>query len=270
MDTTRIIQIKPPFSYYGGKQKMAKIILGHIPVHTLYGDPFLGGGAVFWAKEASEIEVINDTNRELMNFYRVVKNDFASIEKEVRISLHNRDLHRQAHVIYTNPDMFSEIKRAWAVWVLAAQSFSAILDGSFGYDITAGRTSRVIGNKRSSFTEKYAGRLQNVTLECADALYVIKSRDADSSFFYCDPPYYNSDCGHYDGYSKTDFEELLKVLSALKGKFLLSSYDSDLLRSYVESFGWSQRREEMNISVNARSGKCKPKTEVLTANYSLA
>lgn len=261
--------LRPPFAYYGGKQKLSKEILEIIPCHTLYCEPFVGGGAIFWAKNPSSIEVLNDTNRELMNFYRVVQNDFVSLETEVRISLHSRDLHRKASVIYNNPDMFSEVKRAWAVWVLATQSFSAMLDGSFGFDVAEGRTSKVIRNKREAFTESYAIRLQNVTLESADALYVIKSRDAEESFFYCDPPYFNSDCGHYDGYSKEDFEMLLDVLSGIKGKFLLSSYDSELLSDFVGRFGWFQRRKEQIVSVNAKGKTRKLKIEVLTANFPL-
>ncbi|MEM9931268.1 MAG: DNA adenine methylase, partial [Bacteroidota bacterium] len=68
--------MKPPFSYYGGKQRLASRILKMIPEHNLYAEPFVGGGAVFWNKEKSEVEVINDTNRELINFYRVVKQDY--------------------------------------------------------------------------------------------------------------------------------------------------------------------------------------------------
>ena len=103
---------------------MLSIILPMIPEHNLYCEPFFGGGAVFFAKEPSKIEVINDTNREVVNFYRVVQNDFVSLEKEIKISLHSRDLHRKAKVIYDNPDMFSELKRAWAFWLLANQSYS--------------------------------------------------------------------------------------------------------------------------------------------------
>ena len=261
--------MRPPFAYYGGKQKLAKQITALLPDHVLYCEPFVGGGAIFWAKDQSEIEVLNDTNRELINFYQVTQNDFVALEKEVRISLHSRDIHRKASVIYKNPDMFNEVKRAWAVWVLATQSFSAMLDGSFGFDVTEGRTAKVIANRRERFTEDYAIRLQGVTLECADALYIIKSRDAQTSLFYCDPPYFNSDCGHYDGYTKEDFEMLLKVLSGIKGKFLLSSYDSDLLASFVSEFGWFQRRKEMDVSVNAKGKTGKRKVEVLTANFPL-
>jgi len=260
--------MKTPISYYGGKQKLAGRIIELIPEHKLYCEPFFGGGAVFFQKPKSFVEVINDTNKEMINFYRVVQTDFVSLEKEIQITLHSRDLHRKATTIYKNPDMFSELKRAWAVWTLASQSFSSNLEGHFGYDILKPTTSRKIANKHEGFTYEYAIRLQEVQIECTDALRIIKSRDKSDAFFYCDPPYYNSNCGHYDGYSIEDYEMLLKELSKVKGKFLLSSYPSEILDKYVKKFGWHQICIEQKVSVANRSSKPpKSKTEVLTSNY---
>lgn len=262
--------MKTPITYYGGKQKLAQTILKLIPEHDLYCEPFIGGAAIFFAKEPSKVEVINDTNRELMNFYRVVQYDYVSLEKEVKISLHSRDLHRDASVIYNNPHMFSEIKRAWAVFTLAAQSFSSIIDGSWGYDIQKGTTSIKVKNKREGFTEDYAIRLQKVQIECTDALRIIESRDNPKAFFYCDPPYYNSDCGHYNGYNLQDFENLLKLLSKIKGRFLLSSYPSPILKQFTKQFGWNTKTLDFKVSVANNNGKPgKLKTEVLTSNYPL-
>lgn len=261
------INLKTPISYYGGKQKLATKIISLIPEHILYCEPFLGGAAVFFAKEKSEVEVINDTNKELINFYKTVQNEFVGLEKEIRISLHSRDLHRKASVIYNHPDMFSEIKRAWAVWVLSSQSFAGNLENSFGFDLSKNTTSKKIINNRDRFTEDMAIRLQNVQLEAADALYVIKSRDTGNSFFYCDPPYFNSNCGHYDGYSVDDFENLLKTLSNIKGKFLLSSYPSPILMAYAKANGWNMWSIEQGVTINNKSGYIKRKVEVLTANY---
>lgn len=259
--------LKTPITYYGGKQKLVNEILKLIRPHKMYVEPFVGGAAVFFSKPASEIEVLNDTNRELINFYRVVQNDFTSLEKEIKISLHSRDLHRKASVIYNHPDMFSEVKRAWALWVLSAQSFSAVLDGSWGFDKKKNTTTKKISNKRNDFSEAYAIRLQNVQLEAADALYVIRSRDTAETFFYCDPPYFNSDCGHYDGYSIEDFEALLKQLATIEGKFLLSSYPSEVLKEYTKKHGWQTIKIEQSVSVNARSGYLKRKEEIFTFNY---
>lgn len=266
------LNLKTPVTYYGGKQMMCSKIVPLLPAHKLYCEPFCGGAAIFWAKKPSELEVLNDTNRELINFYQVVKNDFTSLEKEIRITLNSRDCFRKASNIYNNPDMFSEIKRAWALWVLSHQGFVGKLDSSWGYDKSKNRTAKKVSNSRDSFTEDLAIRLQNCSIECADANYIIRSRDTSESFFYCDPPYYNSNMGHYDGYSITDFRELLETLANIKGKFMLSSYPSDILNEYISKFGWHTKSFEMRISVNAKStgeDKKQRKTEVLTANYEI-
>lgn len=263
--------LKTPITYYGGKQNLISTILPLFPKHQTYIEPFVGGGAVFWAKRPSEVEVINDYNRELINFYEVCQNEFIELEKMVRISLHSRSLHADASVMYNNPHLFTRIQRAWAVWVLSSQSFSSMLDGTWGYDVIKGTTSRKISKKRDSFTEEYAIRLQNVQIENTDALRVIRSRDYEKAFHYCDPPYFNSDCGHYDGYSIDDFEELLKTLSSLQGKFLMSSYPSEILTKYSKENGWHTRKVEQSVSVaNGTGGAGKKKIEVLTANYDLS
>lgn len=117
-----------------------------------------------------------------------MKRDFSALEKEVAISLHSRKQHRQAQVIYENPDMFDRIKRAWAVWMPANGSYGSLLDSGFGYDCK-GACSKKLDNKRAGFDIDYAIRLQRVQIECCDALRIIESRDASDAFFYLDPPY---------------------------------------------------------------------------------
>lgn len=261
------IQLRTPLSYYGGKQRLIKKIAEFVPAHQLYGEPFLGGGAFFFAKKKSEVEVVNDTNAELINFYRVAKNRFHDLQALVRVTLHSRKDHDDAWVIYNKPHLFDEVRRAWAVWVLCTQSFSSMIDGSWGYDKSQNTTTKKIASKRDSFLEEIAFRLQEAQIESADALYIIKSRDTVDSFFYCDPPYYNSDCGHYDGYSETDFIALLETLGNIKGKFLLSSYPSLALAEYSSKFKWHTWSIEQEVSVAAKSGYRKKKIEVFTANY---
>jgi DNA adenine methylase len=214
---------KTPISYYGGKQSLAKTIVGIIPPHRLYCEPFLGGAAIFFAKAPAKVEIINDTNGELINFYQVLRRDFPALEREIGLSLHSRRQHQHAWVIYTNPDLFDPIKRAWAVWMLANISYGCKMDGSFGYD-RQGSSSRKMAHKRLNFTVDYCERLQRVQIENCDALRIIKSRDVPDGFFYLDPPYVGADQGHYDGYTQEDFNLLLEALTNLKGKFLLSSY----------------------------------------------
>lgn len=261
--------MKPPLTYYGGKQTLAPLIISLIPEHILYGEPFTGGGAVFFHKPPSKVEVLNDTNGELMNFYRVTKDHFQALQKMIQQTLHCRNAYRQAEIIYHNPDLFDEVRRAWAVWVISTQGFASKLDGPFGFDKTDNTCSKRIANKRINFTDEYARRLELTQIEAADGLYIIESRDHEGAFFYCDPPYVGSNCGHYKGYTEADYEALLRLLSRIKGKFLLSSYPSALLEQYSKAYGWEAIQKELFVTVNAKGGNQKRKTEVLTANYPL-
>lgn len=258
--------MKPPLTYYGGKQKLAETILSMIPKHRIYCEPFFGGGAVFFAKSPAELEVINDTNGELINFYRVLKTDYKNLEQEIKCTLHSREYHQTAKIVLGYPQLFSEVKRAWAIWTLANQSFASKLSGTWRCDLKKNSTPKRLNNKRNSFTEEYAKRLEQTQIENRDALKIIKLWDDKDAFFYCDPPYFNSDMGHYKGYTEQDFENLLITLSEIKGKFLLSSYPSEILEKYTKKYKWHTTTiEGIPVSVSLKKGKTK--TEVLTGNY---
>jgi DNA adenine methylase len=212
------------------------------------------------------VEIINDTNGEIINFYEVLQRDFTALEKEIAISLHSRKQHHQAKVIYDNPDMFDRIKRAWAVWMLANISYGSKLDGGFGYD-RSGTSSKKLANKRADFKIDYAIRLQRVQIESCDALKIIRSRDVPEAFFYLDPPYVGSDQGHYDGYTQEDFDALLNLLASVKGKFLLSSYRNKSLNDFAKRNGWHTLEFRMANTMTHGLKNQHGKIEVLTANY---
>jgi DNA adenine methylase len=258
--------MKTPLSYYGGKQTLAKTILGLIPPHRLYCEPFLGGGAIFFAKEPAEVEVINDTNGEIVNFYIIVQRKFAALKKEIAVSLHSRDQHRQARVIYENPDMFDQVKRAWAIWMLANGSYGNKLTGGYAYGRIGGGWSKALDGKRTGFSAEYVDRLRRAQIECYDALRIIRSRDIEDAFFYLDPPYVGADQGHYDGYTQEDFDALLNILEGLKGKFLLSSYRNKVLADFTKRNKWCTLELRMTSPMTHGHTK-REKVEVLTANY---
>ena len=261
--------MKTPISYYGGKQELAKKIISLIPSHKTYCEPFIGGAAIFFAKPVSKAEIINDINSEVINFYEVLKHDFSALQAEIEISLHSRKLYQHAHVIYENPDMFDRIKRAWAFWVLANMSFNNSLTAGFKHD-KIGKTSRSIAHKQQQFTEDLAIRLQNVQIECCDALKIIRQNDNGETFFYLDPPYVGACQGHYDGYSQADFNELIDLLAKIGGKFLLSSFRNTYLSDASKRYGWSQIELKMNTHPSFIPDQHKSKIEVLTANYPIS
>lgn len=253
--------MKTPITYYGGKQKMLGAILPMIPEHNIYVEPFFGGGAVFWAKQPAPVEFINDIDGEVTNFYRVLQTDYPALKREVDSILHSEHAHREARAIYRSPEGHSPVRRAWAVWTLSHQSFYAILDNTWKCGMTHNVAGQIQGRK-ASFTADYTRRLEHTSIFSRDALTVIRRADRPETFFYVDPPYFNSDMGHYGGYTEEDFGRLLEVLSEVKGRFMLSSYPSELLTERTATHGWHTVEVEQQRS--AGGGR---KIEVLTMNY---
>lgn len=73
---------KPIIPWIGGKRKLAKHILPLFPEHTCYVEPFCGAAALFFMKEPSKADILNDINGDLVNLYRVVKYHLEPLFKE--------------------------------------------------------------------------------------------------------------------------------------------------------------------------------------------
>ena len=255
--------MKTPITYYGGKQTLLKYLLPLIPQHRMYCEPFFGGGAVFFAKRKSDVEVINDINGEVINFYKVIKTKFSELQKEIQSTLHSRELYKKAMEIYKNPEKYSDVKRAWALWTATNQGFAGMI-GSWGFGKDDSKEA-ALANKRDAFTKDYEQRLTKVQVESNNAIKVINRCDDKETFIYADPPYIGSDQGHYKGYSESDYRELLDTLAKVKGKFLLSSYPSKILTSYINKYKWKVQKITKSIAVTKHTDKLK--TEMIVMNY---
>ena len=255
--------MKTPITYYGGKQTLLKYLLPLIPQHKMYCEPFFGGGAVFFAKPKSEVEVINDINGEIVNFFKVIKTKFPELQSEIKATLHSRELYKKAMVVYAHPDLFTDVTRAWALWVLTNQGFAGMI-GSWGFGKDDSKEA-ALANKRDAFTKEYEDRLTKVQVENNSAIKVINRCDDKETFIYADPPYIGSDQGHYKGYSENDYRELLDALAKIKGKFLLSSYPSKILATYIKKYKWKVQKVTKSVAVTKHTDKVK--TEMIVMNY---
>lgn len=261
--------MKTPIAYYGGKQNMLKHILPRIPEHRIYTEAFFGGGAVFFGKAPSESEVINDTNNMAITFYKVCKTEasFNKLKEKIEATPFSRATYKVALSIYQMPHLFKPLQCAWAFYVGTNMGFSCQI-GSWGFDKYSKRV-KAFQNKKLAFDARILERLENAQIECKDACEVIKQRDSEDAFHYVDPPYINVHQGHYRGYSQEDYINLLNTLSRLKGKFLLSSYPTEILNDYTNKYGWYTKSFDKPLSAQkAVGGKTRArKIEVLTANY---
>jgi DNA adenine methylase len=257
-------KLRTPITYYGGKQVMARHILPLIPPHKIYTEAFFGGGAIFFSKEPSEVEVINDLNGEIVNFYRILVTDFWRLNELIRATLLSRADYEDAMVVYNHPKLFDPIKRAWAFWVLTNQGYASKI-GSWGYDANGSTMVKKIDGKKVEFTTAIRTRLERTQIECNDAGKVIQSRDSKETFHYVDTPYIGSNMGHYSGYTDDQYRDHLQILARVEGKFLLSGYNSEILDQFIKKHKWHVLTFEKQLS--ASPNKAKRKIEVLVANY---
>lgn len=158
-----------PETTYGGKQKMLRYILPIIPEHKVYTEAFLGGGAVFWAKQPAKVEFVNDTNGEVINFYRMLKLRYPELKKEIDATLHSEGQQKEARQIYFHPEGHGEVKRAWAVYILSHQSFYSILGSTWKCSKSRSSASQFQARKEA-FADVYQHRLEHTSIFCRDAL----------------------------------------------------------------------------------------------------
>ena len=246
---------------------MTDMLLALIPAHKTYVEAFAGGASLFWAKPPSGAEYLNDLNGNIANLYQVMKCDFDALAALIANTLHCEYTFLQCKEIYHCPDGHDSITRAWATFFAVNMAFGGEAGGSWQWAMNnndnwtpAVRTD----NRRRRFIT-YRNRLEKVTIFSRDALEIIARLDKPDTFFYLDPPYVNARQGHYSGYCQEDFDQLINLLSGLKGKFLMSSYQNHYLTEKTLEKGWNQQHIDMRLGV--ASGNLR-KTEVLTYNYS--
>ena len=267
--------MRTPITYYGGKQQLAKTILSMMPAHKVYCEPYMGGGAVFFAKGKSYCEVINDIDNRIITFYEVCQDPvlFIQLMERVQYTLDSEAEFIRAGKIWDNPSSArSSVDIAWAVWLTCNMGYGGSPEGGWKWDNgTSGSHSGVVmDNYRNRFTYKVHERMKHVQISCRDALKVIKQRDSEETFFFLDPPYPGCVQKHYSGFTFDDFRELLDLLSIVKGKFILCNFHSDMLDGYVEHMGWSVKSKDMPLRVaNRITGGGKRKQEIMVYNYEI-
>jgi DNA adenine methylase len=221
-------------SYYGGKQRLATRILALFPPHTVYVEPFAGGASLLFAKPRPVVtdkthyrEVLNDHDERLITVYRVCQDPVsaAALQHRLRYTPYSRAEHAKAleicrHTWATTDDVL----RAWAVLVNLQQSFAHQLNAGWGTSVF-NRNHAATWQGWQANLDQLMARLLGVHLECDDALAVIRRWDSPQTLFYCDPPYVDTDQGHYTGWTAAHQYALLQLLSEIEGSVVLSGYD---------------------------------------------
>lgn len=260
--------MKTPYAYYGGKSRMAELLVGCMPPHTTYVEPFFGSGAVFFARPRSNHEIINDLDRNIVTFLRVLRDRRDELEMACALTPHARDEFRAADLT----GELDDLERARRTWVRLNQSFGKTLSGRTGWSWTTARNTS-IPSTIASRLGRFAGvadRLMGATIESKPAAELLSNLNTGpEALWYLDPPYLHSTRVQADGYehemTHDDHTELAAVCRDTDSTVIVSGYASP---EYAEWFdGWfSTSLEVIGYSSNARTHHRAVRTEVLWSN----
>jgi len=220
--------LNSPFRWVGGKSRLRKQIVAMLPPHTCYVELFTGGAWVLFAKSPSDVEIINDIDQELINFFRVIKEtpqEFMASFKWELVSraefdkLANQDLTHLTDVQRAHR-FYYLIMAGWGGELNYPRFQTSIQDGGHG--------NRLIGALKT--LEKRINpiheRLSTVIIENLDWQKCLDKYDRSNVVMYLDPPYPNNGCNYaYNMRSWEEHKKLAHRLTQTKCKWILSSYD---------------------------------------------
>ena len=237
--------------WIGGKSLLAKKIKAVFPENFgRYIEVFGGGASVLFLEDKhAPIEVYNDANGQLVNLFRCIKYHSEELQKEIRFYLNSREMFGNIRKRLECPG-FTDIQRAAMFYVTVKTSFGADTD-TFGCSVKRIDTSGF---------EEVAKRLERVVIEHKDFETLIKQYDRTDALFYCDPPYHTTEKHYSEKFTETDHYRLNTVLTALKGRFILSYNDDNFIRELYKDFNIEAVSRQNNMS----SGNFK---EVIIKNF---
>jgi DNA adenine methylase len=250
--------LKPPIARMGGKSKLRKQILELIPEHTCYVEAFFGAGWVYFGKPESKVEVINDRDQELVNLFKMIKYHGDEVKRLLTYEVTSRDLFTE--YMQQNIKNLTEIQRAVRFIYLITQSFAS-RGKHFGYSAVSGPSKQIFN--LDSLGEIKA-RLNNTYIENLDYRKILDKYDRENTFFFCDPPYFDTH-GYDEKFGEKEQLELLDKLKNIKGKFLLTLNDHHKVREWYKDF--NIKEVQVNYSVSKSTAARGKYGELIIRNY---
>jgi DNA adenine methylase len=234
----------------GGKYKLkTKIVPLFIKGYEnmTYVEPFVGGGSIFFKKEESVKEIINDIDKNLIDIYKGFKKyNFERIKKDVDGNYDKEDFEN-----IKNSKPTTDYGKFIRLFKLFRLSFYSQL--------------KAFGSKtKINLVVNYSERLKNTIILNESYEKVIKKFDSPDTFIYLDPPYEGSNEQHYK-HSFIDYEKLKDILDNLKGKFLMSLNDSPYIRKLFSKYNISTIKTKYTDAL--KGGQSIDKIELIIKNY---
>jgi DNA adenine methylase len=214
---------------------------------------------VFFHKEPSSVEVLNDLNGEIVNFFRICQLHYEELLRYLKFSL----VSRKWFALYEAqaPDALTDIQRAARFFYLQKNAFGGlVLNRNYHYCIA--RPPNLNPGSLPQLIEKTHKRLEKVQIECLPYEEILRRYDRPTTLFYLDPPYWGRKLYRFN-FTDADFVKLAERLSKIQGKFLLSLNDVPEVRKVFVQY--SIRTIELPYTAQMTAGKRY--REVLITNF---
>ena len=250
-----------PIPYLGGKSRLAQQILRRLPDHTCYCEPFCGSAKILFAKTPSKCEVLNDADGELVTFWRVIQNHLTPFLDYFRWAIVSRKLFDLEQS--KRPETLTDIQRAVRFFYLQKLAFGGkTTDRSFGVT-TAGPPRLTLTAIEETLLQVH-WRLAQVSIECLDAFECIQRYDRPHTLFFIDPPYVGGEGDYAIRFDR--YQDLADLLAGLKGRFLLTLGDCQLVRTIFRPFRISAVTLKYSIGQSKKS-RATSRSELIITNF---
>lgn len=224
-------RVRPVIAWPGGKSRLLAELLPLVPEHNLYVEAFGGGLALFTAKQPSKLEVINDLNGELVNFYKQVKYHLDTLLDELEFVLNSREIFRD----YIEQRGLTEIQRAARWYIRNKLSFGG-MGASFGTSRGTSTASMGSRHQRLMSIRSFNARLDRTCIENLPWEKLFATYDHAEAFFFLDPPYLDAGGRAYQGWSEETLAGFCERVRALKGKFIFTFQDCPKVRELMAGY----------------------------------
>lgn len=234
-----------PIKWYGGKRWMLTKLLPLISEHELYVEPFGGGAVVLVNKGRCSVEVYNDVDQTVVNFFRVLRDQPGELVRRIELTPRARWEWNDCTARHADEDL-DDVERARMFYAHVYQSWCGMRKYWAGVpSFREPRRHRSELRNRASRLMEVARRFNRVVIEWLDFRDLLPKYDVPEAFFYCDPPYVKSSRvspGVYGEFEMSDDDHrgLCHLLRQLCGKVMLSGYDNDIYRDLLGD--WEVRR----------------------------
>ncbi|MEM9299576.1 MAG: DNA adenine methylase [Bacteroidota bacterium] len=265
-------KVNAPFGYFGSKNKIGLQLCKNLPPHNCWVEAFCGSAALTLAKPPAQMEIINDLDHEIINFFTQLRDNTDELCRLVALTPYAAQELLNARI---NKGECSDLERARRFLVQAMMA----INGAFGSDKGGfscsqsysrnGREARV--NRWYNLPERLMDvveRLRDVRVENRDALTILeKFKNRPATLMYLDPPYLTKRVNGYkkDAKDETFHSKMLELANESKCMLFISGYDTELYNSFLTpKRGWL--KQKIATSTKDSNGNSHPRTEVLWLN----